>query len=68
VALWSYCATHPTVVVGGVATAAWAARRGASALLTLLAGLVAIFGSAQRSRAERAFEVLRAVLIDKRRK
>jgi hypothetical protein len=60
VAHWQILVNHlPTVTVVLMA-GAWAVRRSSEAVLRLVAGFVAIFGRDQRSRPDRAFDVLKA--------
>jgi hypothetical protein len=58
--LWLNLTTHVAALTGGAAVGCWTLRRRSDALLRLVAGLVAILGRDQRSRAERALDVLQA--------
>ena len=59
--LWSYFLMHLAAITGELAAGSLTLRCGSVAVLRLIAGVVAITGHDERSRADRALEVLRIV-------
>jgi hypothetical protein len=59
-ALWFNLTMHLVTLVGGVAAGTWTFRLSSDILLRLIAGMVAIMAHDEKSRADRALEVLRA--------
>jgi hypothetical protein len=66
VSFWSHFLMHLAATTGGLAVGSLTFRCSSDAVLRLIAGLVAIAGHDERSRADRALEVLRVVRRDGR--
>jgi hypothetical protein len=58
---WLSIVVHPVAAAGAIVASSWIFRHCGKTILQLVAGLVVIFSSDKRSRADRALDVLRTI-------